>query len=144
LQRRIIIKTKYIILLLVAVITLLSVSCSPVDRVKWSDVNLLGNDLPVWRIVRGLSGSNGSVEWAQDTQGINQDCDIVSVKISRKSQQFVLRFSYDRKKDECRLIEYRVNGKPESPFYIYKFMNVTRYRFLPGFVDYFFDPAAGH
>ncbi len=120
------------------IFTLFFSSCSPIDRVKWSNVNLLGNDLPVWRIVKGLSGSNGNVEWSQDTQGLSQDCDIVSAKITRKSSQFVLRFSYDRKKKECMLLEYRVNGKPESPFYIYKFMTVTRYRFLPEFVDYFF------
>ena len=121
-----------------AITALIFTSCSPVDRVKWSKINLLGNDIPVKRIINGLSGSSGIIEWSEKKQIITGDCHVVSVKITRKNLQFLLSFSYDRKNGECRLIEYRVNGEPESPFYIYKFMNANRYRFLPAFIDDYF------
>lgn len=143
-QRSFIIKAKNIVLLLITVLMLNLLSCSPVDKVKWSNINLLGNEIPVWRVVRGLRGSNGTVEWLENKQNINRDWDIVSAKISRKRQHYLLIFCYDRKLKECRLVEYMVNGKPESPFYIYKFMNVTRYRYLPEFIDLIFDPAEDH
>ncbi len=93
--------------------------------------------------MRGLSGSNGTVVWSEEKQTVMKDWDVVSVKISRNKRQFLLLLSYDRKEKECRLIEYRIDGKPESPFYIYKYVTLTRYRYLPEFVDYFFDPADG-
>ena len=142
-QRSFFIKAKHIVLFLITAAAITLTSCSPVDKVKWSSIDLLGNDIPVWRIVRGLSGSNGTVVWSQEKQTAVKEWDVVSAKISRKDRQFLLLFSYDRKERECRLVEYRINGKPESPFYIYKYVTLTRYRYLPEFVDYFFDPADG-
>jgi len=140
-QRSFIIKAKHIVLILIAAAALTFTSCSPVDKVKWSSIDLLGNDIPVWRIVRGLSGGKGTVKWSEEKQTVMKDWDVVSAKISGKNRQFLLLFSYDRKEKECRLIEYRINGKQESPFYIYQYVTLTRYRYLPEFIDYFFDPA---
>jgi len=140
-QRSFIIKAKHIVSFLIAAAALILTSCSPVDKVKWSSIDLLGNDIPVWRIIRGLSGSNGTVVWSEEKQTAVKEWDVVSAKISRKDRQFLLLFSYDRKEKECRLVEYRINGKQESPFYIYKYVTLTRYRYLPEFVDYFFDPS---
>ncbi|HRX49011.1 MAG TPA: hypothetical protein P5120_15930 [Spirochaetota bacterium] len=142
-QRSFIIKAENIVLIIIAVAALFFTSCSPVDKVKWSNIDLLGNEIPVWRIVRGLSGKGGTVEWSQEKQTVMKDWDVVSAKISRKDRQFLLLFSYDRKEKECRLVEYRINGKPESPFYIYRYVTLTRYRYLPESIDYFFDPSDG-
>jgi hypothetical protein len=142
-KRSFIIKAEHIVLFLIAAAVLTFTSCSPVDKVKLSSIDLLGNEIPVWRIVRGLSGSSGTVVWSQEKQTAVKEWDVVSVKISRKNRQFLLLFSYDRKEKECRLVEYRINGKQESPFYIYQYVTLTRYRYLPEFVDYFFDPSDG-
>lgn len=141
-QRSFIIKAENIALILITAAVLTFSSCSPVDKVKWGDVSLMGNDIPVWRIVNGLRGSKGSVKWSQEKQGTDRKSETVSAQIlGKRGHTFFLRFSYHRDEGECRLIEYRVDGKPESPFYIYKFVSITRYRYLPGFVDFFFDPS---
>ncbi len=121
--------------ILIMLIALSAAGCSPVDKVKWSRIDLLGNEIPVRRIVSSLSGSGGDVEWKHHQQIVYNDCDVVSAKVARKETVFTLSFVHDRKTGECRLVEYSVNGKPESPLFIYRYLSVNRYRFLPSFLD---------
>ena len=111
--------------------------CSPVDRVKWSKIDLLGNQVPVRRIVNGLSGTNGEAVWTYNSNITYQNCDVVTANIKGKSALYVVSFGYNRKSGECKLIEYKVNGQNESPLFIYRFLTTNRYRFLPDFMDYF-------
>jgi hypothetical protein len=131
-------KSKYKVLMFMITSVLLFSGCSPVDRVKWSKIDLLGNQVPVRRIVNGLSGINGEAVWMYNRNIIYQDCDFVTANIKGRSALFVVSFEYNRKSGECKLIEYKVNGKNESPLFIYRFLTTNRYRFLPDFMDYFF------
>ncbi len=134
-MKKIIMNLKLIIIIAAAALCL--TGCSPVDKVKWSRVDLLGNEIPVRRIVSSLSGSGGQVKWTHHQQIVYNDCDIVSAKVYRKETVFVVSFVHDRQTGQCRLVEYSVNGKPESPLFIYRYLSVNRYRFLPGFLDQF-------
>ena len=126
---------KHISFILIA--ALFFTGCSPVEKVKWSRVDLLGNNIPVRRIVNSLSGTGGDVKWTHQQQTLYNDCDIVSAKVNRKGTLFVLSFSRSRESGECRLVGYSINGKPESPLFIYRYLSVNRYRFLPSFIDLF-------
>jgi len=125
-------KIKYTFLIISA---FLFTGCSPVDKVKWSKIDLLGNEIYVKKIISMIQGNTGKVVWEQHPQGFNKECDIVSASINRKGTPFFLKFSYDRSKKECALIEYRVNGKPESPLYIYLFLSANKNNFFPGFLE---------
>jgi len=131
-------KSKYKVLLPLIIAAFLFSGCSPVDRVKWSKIDLLGNQIPVRRIVSGLSGVNGEAVWTHNRNITYQDSDVVTANIKGRSALYVVSFGYNRKSGECKLIEYKVNGKNESPLFIYKFLTANRYRFLPDFMDYFF------
>lgn len=133
-MKRIITNLQLIIIIATA---LFFTGCSPVEKVKWSRVDLLGNQIPVRRIVNSLSGSGGEVKWTHQQQIVYNDCDIVSARVNRKGTLFLLSFSRDRESGECRLVEYRIDGKPESPLFIYRYLSVNRYRFLPAFLDLF-------
>jgi len=133
-RKNIIVNLQLIIIIAAA---LFFIGCSPVEKVKWSRVDLLGNEIPVRRIVNSLSGSGGEVKWSHQQQIMYNDFDIVSAMVNRKGTLFVLSFSRDRKSGECRLVGYSINGKPESPLFIYRYLSVNRYRFLPSFLDQF-------
>lgn len=124
-------------IILIALTALFFTGCSPVEKVKWSRIDLLGNDIPVRRIVNGLAGSGGEVTWNHHPGIVYNNCDIVSARVNRRGTVFLLSFSYDRKSGGCSLIDYQMNGKPESPLYIYKYLTVNRFRFLPAFIDQF-------
>ena len=124
-------------LIIIIAAALFFTGCSPVEKVKWSRVDLLGNEIPVRRIVSSLSGSGGEVKWTHQQQIVYNGCDIVSARVNRKGTLFLLSFSRDRESGECRLAGYSINGKPESPLFIYRYLTVNRYRFLPPFLDLF-------
>ncbi len=121
-------------IILITISAFLFTGCSPIDKVKWSKVDLLGNKIRVHKIVSRICGDGEDVTWTQYPQKIIQDCDIVSASINRKGTLYFLIFSYDRNNGECRLLEYRIDGKPESPLYIYKFLTVNRNSFIPEFI----------
>jgi len=123
------------LIIIIAAAALFFTGCSPVEKVKWSRVDLLGNEIPVRRIVSSLSGSGGKVKWTHQQLIVCDGCDIISARINRKGTVFVLSFSRDRESGECSLVEYSINGKPESPLFIYRYLSVNRYRFLPAFLD---------
>lgn len=129
---------KYIILMVIS-LSFFS-GCSPVDKVKFSRIDLLGNEVSVHRIISRMSGSNGEVTWTHQPNIKNQDCDLVSAGIKNNGTLFFLNFSYDRRKDECRLLEYRINGKPESPLYIYKFLFAKKRNYIPEFLEPYIWP----
>jgi hypothetical protein len=131
-------KLNYKVLLFMITATFIFLGCSPVDRVKWSKIDLLGNQVPVRRIVNGLSGVNGEAVWTYNRNITYQECDVVTANIKGKRALYVVSFGYNRKSGECKLIEYKVNGQNESPLFIYLFLTTNRYRFLPDFMDYFF------
>src|SRR5208337_3885086 len=94
--------------------------CSPIDKVKWSKVNILGNDIFVWRIINGIAENSGTVTWS--TRGAKQGGDIVYASITRKDAVFLLCFRYYHDIGKCELVEYRKNGEPQSPLFIYGFL----------------------
>ena len=133
-RKNIIVNLQLIIIIAAA---LFFIGCSPVEKVKWSRVDLLGNEIPVRRIVNSLSGTGGEVKWTHQQQIMHNDFDMVSARVNRKGTLFLLSFSRSRESGECRLVGYSINGKPESPLFIYRYLSVNRYRFLPAFLDLF-------
>jgi len=127
-------KIQNIVLIIAA---FLFIGCSPIDKVKWSKVDLLGNEISVQKIVSRIRGNSGEVIWTHHSQKIIENCDVVSVSINSKPALYFLIFSYDRSENKCRLLEYRINGQPESPLYIYKFLSANGNNYIPEFIEPF-------
>jgi hypothetical protein len=110
----------------VLILGLLTACLTPVERVKWSSVDLFGNRIEVREITSAIAGNTGSVVWGYVESFNDDDSDIVTAKITRGKEESMLHFLYQRSSRECRLVNFEKNGETVSPFMVYKYLGNNR------------------
>ena len=108
------------------ILTSFTACITPVERVKWSSVDLFGNRIEVRKITSAIAGSSGSVTWGYGGRIIEENSEIVTAKIIKGKEESVLHFLYQKSSSECRLINFEKNGEAVSPFMIYKYLGKNR------------------